>query len=760
VASAGSIFVDLLLRDASYNQGWQRARRTTQSSVGAIGTDIGMLNSKLGGLGRQIQSIGTGFASGLGASQIIKYVDTYRLLEGRLRIVTDSTEDLANKQAKLFQIAQETRQPLREITNTYARLAQFIPEAERSQFDLLGVTKNLATSLAITGETSLSANAALVQFTQAIGTNFEAAGQELRSLQEQAPRLTKALQNALGDGTKSLQQLKAEGLLTRQSVLNALSGTGEEGRKLAKELARIPVTFGQALTTLDNSLTDFFGQSILARESVSALADGVIILGKNLDLIAQVGLTVASVYGIRVAASFAFATQQAVAYQIALARMAGVSALAATGITATTSALSLFGGPAGLAITAASAAMIYFATQTSAAEKAVMSLNEIETQSIDIKSQLAKATAKEAELIEVKLRRQRAVISGNIKEAESELAILNVRARAGGLFTDSIDKAQIENLKSLGKLFKARNELDETINKIKSKDFGKGSSFDQEQKVIDGVFGKQSGSTNTNDVKATKQNRQADELNRILESRGRLIRGVSQEQESYNELVEDLNKLVKAGKITEQERFDAINQYMEENKEKATEWGESLEAITRRAAENMQDAFADFLFDPFADGMDGMLKKFVDTLRQMLAQQTSRELFGMILGSGGAGGLLGTVAGSPMTGGAQGPTQGSGILGAITGGLGDLFDGFFADGGYIQPGHWGVAGEAGAEMVYGGKIGATIVPGSKGGGNVYNIDARGADQGAVVRLEQALLTLAGPGVVEQRVISAQQRGQL
>lgn len=760
MASAGSVFVDLLLRDASYNQGWQRARRTTQSTVGAIGTDIGMLNSKLSGLGRQIQSVGAGFASGLGASQIIKYVDTYRLLEGRLRIVTDSTEDLANKQAKLFQIAQETRQPLREITNTYARLAQFIPEAERSQFDLLGVTKNLATSLAITGETSLSANAALVQFTQAIGTNFEAAGQELRSLQEQAPRLTKALQNALGDGTKSLQQLKAEGLLTRQSVLNALSGTGEEGRKLAEELARIPVTFGQALTTLDNSLTDFFGQSTLAREGVSALADGVVILGKNLDLIAQVGLTVASIYGIRVAASFVFATQQAVAYQIALARMAGVSALAATRIVATTSALSLFGGPVGLSITAASAAMIYFATQTSAAEKAATSLNEIETQSIDIKSQLAKATAKEADLIEVKLRRQRAVISGNIKEAESELAILNVRARAGGLFTDSIDKAQIENLKSLGELFKARNELDETINKINSKDFGKGSSFDQEQKVIDGVFGKQSSSTNTNDVKATKQNRQADELNRILESRGRLIRGVSQEQESYNELVQDLNKLVEAGKITEQERFDAINQYMEENKENATEWGESLEAITRRAAENMQDAFADFLFDPFADGMDGMLKKFVDTLRQMLAQQTSRELFGMILGSGGAGGLLGTVAGSPMTGGAQGPTQGSGILGAITGGLGDLFDGFFADGGYIQPGHWGVAGEAGAEMIYGGRTGATIIPGGKGGGNIYNIDARGADQGAVTRLEQALLTLAGPGVVEQRVISAQQRGQL
>lgn len=50
--------------------------------------------------------------------------------------------------------------------------------------------------------------------------------------------------------------------------------------------------------------------------------------------------------------------------------------------------------------------------------------------------------------------------------------------------------------------------------------------------------------------------------------------------------------------------------------------------------------------------------------------------------------------------------------------------------------------------------------GTSGGGNVYNIDARGADEGAVARLERSLVALAGPGVIERRVSNAQTRGAL
>lgn len=55
-------------------------------------------------------------------------------------------------------------------------------------------------------------------------------------------------------------------------------------------------------------------------------------------------------------------------------------------------------------------------------------------------------------------------------------------------------------------------------------------------------------------------------------------------------------------------------------------------------------------------------------------------------------------------------------------GVTSSFDGKFASGGYISPGHWGITGEQGPEPIFAGKTGATILPNGSlngsGGGNV------------------------------------------
>ena len=86
---------------------------------------------------------------------------------------------------------------------------------------------------------------------------------------------------------------------------------------------------------------------------------------------------------------------------------------------------------------------------------------------------------------------------------------------------------------------------------------------------------------------------------------------------------------------------------------------------------------------------------------------------------GGIGGQLGQSVGGGMTGG------GFDIM-SIFGGIGSLFSGFFANGGYIPSGQVGIAGEAGAELITGP---ANVTPlngemNSGGGQNVtININA-------------------------------------
>ena len=67
-----------------------------------------------------------------------------------------------------------------------------------------------------------------------------------------------------------------------------------------------------------------------------------------------------------------------------------------------------------------------------------------------------------------------------------------------------------------------------------------------------------------------------------------------------------------------------------------------MQEYSKQAARNIQDAFAEFLFDPFQDGVKGMLKSFLDAIRRMLANQAAAQLFNFL---GSQGGFLGALFG-------------------------------------------------------------------------------------------------------------------
>lgn len=160
-------------------------------------------------------------------------------------------------------------------------------------------------------------------------------------------------------------------------------------------------------------------------------------------------------------------------------------------------------------------------------------------------------------------------------------------------------------------------------------------------------------------------------------------------------------------------RFKDLSKEIEDS---TARWG----VFADQAARNMQDVFAEFLFDPFSDGLDGMLKGFVDVLRRMLAEAAASRIFEAIFGANGAASGFGSFL--------------SAIFGTYGGGK--------ASGGPLEQGKWYVAGERGPEPIWGGGPGAFAM-GYGGGGGItvaptYNIDARGADRGLVDALPEIL----------------------
>ena len=151
----------------------------------------------------------------------------------------------------------------------------------------------------------------------------------------------------------------------------------------------------------------------------------------------------------------------------------------------------------------------------------------------------------------------------------------------------------------------------------------------------------------------------------------------------------------------------------------AEEGVSKLTAFAEEAARQMQQSFAAFLFDPFQDGLRGMLRGFVDMIRQMVAQLLAQQLLLAFL--------------SPFKGTA-------GIFGQMYGALEKR-----ATGGPVSANRPYIVGERGPELFVPGSSGG-IVPNNAmmGGGMtvapVYNIDARGA----TADLQSAL-----PGILQE-----------
>ena len=120
------------------------------------------------------------------------------------------------------------------------------------------------------------------------------------------------------------------------------------------------------------------------------------------------------------------------------------------------------------------------------------------------------------------------------------------------------------------------------------------------------------------------------------------------------------------GKISAQELDEATQTALGSIPSATKEATDAMDEFAKEAARNMQDAFAEFLFDPFKDGTAGLLQNFGDMLRKMVANAVAADLAAKVFGKAGGG-------------------EGTGLLGAGLDWLKSVFPN--ADGGvYASPG--------------------------------------------------------------------------
>lgn len=153
----------------------------------------------------------------------------------------------------------------------------------------------------------------------------------------------------------------------------------------------------------------------------------------------------------------------------------------------------------------------------------------------------------------------------------------------------------------------------------------------------------------------------------------------------------------------------------------------------KQAGSNIQTAFADFLFNPFENGLKGMLKSFINIINRMVAEIAAAQILGSFFGQ---------FAGQ------------SGIMGQFAAGMGFTAPAVtapgLATGGPMMSRQPYMVGEKGPELVVPSKS-SYVIPNNRlggGGGTNLNVTVNAEDPGAEGRIRTMIEREMAPQIIE------------
>lgn len=214
---------------------------------------------------------------------LVSKMDAYTNLQNRLKLVTSSQTELNKAMNDTFAIAQKTRQSWDAAAQVYQGFANNAKTLGLTMKDTARLTETVSKAVAISGASSASAEAALIQFNQALSSGT-LRGEELNSVMEQTPALAKAIADGMGITIGQLRTVAATGAITSDTLVKAL----EKASKSVDVLFdKTDPTIGQSFTMLNNEVSKFVGEAGKASGAATLTAETIKTLAENLDLVAN-----------------------------------------------------------------------------------------------------------------------------------------------------------------------------------------------------------------------------------------------------------------------------------------------------------------------------------------------------------------------------------------------------------------------------------------------------------------------------------------
>jgi len=270
---ADKVLVELEARVADHDRKIADSERKFTRSMAGIQNSAGraqaFVSGAMRGLAGAVASVGVGAL----VAGFIQVADQAKKIDAQLRLATSTFGAFGKAQEDVRRIADATRSGLAETANLYGNFTRNAKELGATQADAARATETFTKTLKISGAGTAETASATLQFGQALAAGA-LRGDELNSILEASPRLSRLLADSLGVSVGQLKALGEAGQLTSDKLLKALTDQ-KFTRGIDQEFQQLPVTFDEAMTKLNNSAIITFGAFDKGGDFSTALANFV-----------------------------------------------------------------------------------------------------------------------------------------------------------------------------------------------------------------------------------------------------------------------------------------------------------------------------------------------------------------------------------------------------------------------------------------------------------------------------------------------------
>lgn len=317
-----TLTVDLLARNAAFERDLGKSVRVVDRDMRSIRAAMSEHSARgadaaAAGFRRvAVEAIGMGSAIAI-ARNAVGRGDEWIAMNNRIRLVTDSQQAFVAAQQDVIRIAKATYQPLDATAGVYQNLAMVQDRLGLSGKQTARIVETVNKTVAMSGSSAAAAEGALTQFGQALASGTLRA-EEFNSMVDGASKLVQTIEDGMGVARGSLRAMVNDGGISAQTMAQALLKMSGD---VDTAFGAMQVRVSQSMTNLNTQITEMVGRADEAYGASALLANGIDLLGRNLDVAAAAaaglaGSQLAKILAARVAAvSASMAADRAAASQ-------------------------------------------------------------------------------------------------------------------------------------------------------------------------------------------------------------------------------------------------------------------------------------------------------------------------------------------------------------------------------------------------------------------------------------------------------------